>query len=80
MPPLPDVYSSYLRAYTITRPGNATAISHDAIIDSDRHASHAYGIADDALILVRPDGYIGLTGGSTDPQPIIDYLRDVAGQ
>ena len=80
VPPLPDVYSSYLRAYTITRPGNATAISHDAIIDSDRHASHAYGIADDALILVRPDGYIGLTGGSTDPQSIIDYLRDVAGQ
>jgi len=31
----------------------------------------------DAQILVRPDGYIGLTGGSIDPQPTIDYLRDV---
>jgi hypothetical protein len=41
------------------------------------YAYHAYGITSDALILIRPDGYIGLTGASTGPQPIIDYLRNV---
>jgi hypothetical protein len=29
---------------------------------------------------LRPDGYIGLTGGSHDQEPIIDYLRDVIGR
>ncbi len=32
-----------------------------------------------ALILVRPDGYIGLTAGSHDQEPVIDYLHDVTG-
>jgi 2-polyprenyl-6-methoxyphenol hydroxylase-like FAD-dependent oxidoreductase len=74
---LPDVYNSSLRAYTVTRPRSTTAISDHILIDSEEYASHAYGITGDALILVRPDGYIGLTGGSTDLQPIIDYLHDV---
>jgi hypothetical protein len=29
---------------------------------------------------IRPDGYIGLIGGSLGPQPIIDYLHDVTGR
>lgn len=80
MPPLPDVSNGSLHTYTVTRPGSTTAISDHILVDSEEHASHAYGITGDALILVRPDGYIGLTGGSIDPQPIIDYLRDVTGR
>jgi 2-polyprenyl-6-methoxyphenol hydroxylase-like FAD-dependent oxidoreductase len=80
VPPLPDVSNSSLRAYTVMRPGSTTAISDHTLVESDGHASHTYGVPGDALILVRPDGYIGLTGGSTNPQPIIDYLRDVTGR
>lgn len=77
VPRLPAVYASRLRAYTIARPGNTTATAPDALIDIDGYAYHAYGITSDALILIRPDGYIGLTGASTGPQPIIDFLRNV---
>ncbi len=78
-PQLPAAYHGSLRAYTVTRPGTMTAISDHTLIDSDGHAYHAYGITSDALILVRPDGYIGLTGGMIDREPIIDYLRNVIG-
>jgi len=49
-------------------------------VDGDGHAHHAYGIGSNALILVRPDGYIGPTSGSLGLQPIVNYLRDVAGR
>jgi 2-polyprenyl-6-methoxyphenol hydroxylase-like FAD-dependent oxidoreductase len=80
VPPLPDVSNGSLRAYTIMRPGSATPIADNTLVDSDGHASHAYGVTGDALILVRPDGYIGLTGGKIDPQPIINFLREVTGR
>src|SRR5258708_5910784 len=78
-PQLPAAYHDCLRAYTVTRAGNMTAISDHTLVDSDGHAYRAYGITGDALILVRPDGYIGLTGGMIDREPIIDYLRNVTG-
>ena len=65
--------------YTITRGGHAQACSDGALLDVDGYAHHFYGIKDDALILVRPDGYIGLTGRNLGPQPIIDYLHQVTG-
>jgi hypothetical protein len=52
----------------------------DTLIDTDGHAFRAYGITDHALILVRPDGYIGLTAESFGQEPIIDYLRAITGQ
>ncbi len=79
-PQFPAVYDADLRAYTITRPDNTTIIDKHTLIDIDGHAYHAYGITGDALILVRPDGYVGLTGENTDAQPVIDYLHDVIGR
>ncbi len=79
-PTMPDAYKSVLRMYTITREGNASASSDHALIDKDGFAHHFYGIADDALILVRPDGHIGLTGKHSDPQSISDYLHKVTGR
>ena len=81
-PQLPVAYQGSLRMYTVARPDNLPALSDHALIDSHGQAYRAYGISGDgdALILVRPDGYIGLTGGSHDQEPIIDYLRDVIGR
>jgi 2-polyprenyl-6-methoxyphenol hydroxylase-like FAD-dependent oxidoreductase len=79
-PQLPDVYNGYLRTYTVTCPENTTDVGDRTLIDIDGHAHRAYGITNEALILVRPDGYISLTGGSLDVQPIIDYLHDITGR
>jgi hypothetical protein len=81
-PQLPAAYQGSLRTYTVARPDNLPALSDHALIDSHGQAYRAYGITGDgdALILVRPDGYIDLTGGSHDQEPIIDYLRDVIGR
>jgi 2-polyprenyl-6-methoxyphenol hydroxylase-like FAD-dependent oxidoreductase len=74
-----DVSPDVLRIYTIRR-ADTTAIFDHTLVESDGHASQAYGIRDSALILIRPDGYIGLTGGRNDFQSIKNYLRDSIGQ
>jgi hypothetical protein len=77
LPQLPEVYQGSLRAYSVVHPDKITATSDCTIIDSDGLAFRAYGITNNALILVRPDGYIGLTGGNNSQEPLIDYLRSV---
>ena len=79
VPQLPDAYKGSLRTYRIIRPGNGITQDNETLIDTEGHTFRAYGIPDHALILVRPDGYIGLTAGSDGAAPIIDYLRAVTG-
>jgi 2-polyprenyl-6-methoxyphenol hydroxylase-like FAD-dependent oxidoreductase len=79
-PRLPDAYNDTMQVYTIAGPDNTTTIDPHALIDSQGHAHRAYGIRDQAVILVRPDGYIGLTGGNLDQESIIGYLHKVTGQ
>jgi hypothetical protein len=78
-PHLPAAYDSSLRAYTVAHPEHTTVLSDHVLVDSDGQAHRAYGSIGNALILVRPDGYVGLTAGVIDPGPILDYLRDVTG-
>lgn len=79
-PRLPDRYTKDVRTHIITRLGTTTAVDADTLVDSDGHAHRAYGIRDEAMILVRPDGYIGLTGGSFDQESLIGYLHKLTGQ
>jgi hypothetical protein len=80
-PWLPETYKGLLRSYRITRPGNEFTIDNETLVDAEGHTFRAYGITDQALILVRPDGYIGLTAESFgQEQPIIDYLRTITGR
>jgi 2-polyprenyl-6-methoxyphenol hydroxylase-like FAD-dependent oxidoreductase len=80
MPHLPAVYDGSLHTYTIAPPDSPVALAEQTLVDSDGQAHRAYGISANALILVRPDGYIGLTGASPGQEPIINYLRDAIGQ
>jgi hypothetical protein len=66
--------------YTIARPDNTVASTEHTLLDTDEQVYRAYGISGNALILVRPDGYIGLTGGNIAQEPIINYLRNVTGR
>lgn len=77
--PLPTAYENALRVYTIARLENTGENTNHTLVDSEGQASRAYGIRGDALILIRPDGYIGLTGGTISQEPLIDYLREVIG-
>ncbi len=77
---LPDCYKEIVHTYTITRGGNILVPSDHALLDIDGYAYHFYGIRRDAVILVRPDGYIGLTSGGFDVQPINEYLHRVTGR
>ena len=79
-PQLPDRYKDIVHAYSITRGVNIPTPSEHTLLDIDGYASHFYGIRRDAVILVRPDGYIGLTGASAEAPPIMDYLHDVLGR
>ncbi|GHO46986.1 FAD-dependent monooxygenase [Ktedonospora formicarum] len=79
LPQLPSAYQNNLRMYTITRPGNTATASHQTLIDSEGHAHRAYGVHGDALILVRPDGYIGLTGERSEFGSILLYLQEIVG-
>jgi hypothetical protein len=45
------------------------------LLDDDGHAAHAYGTG--ALILIRPDGYIGLVAGPAETRRVAEYLRSL---
>jgi len=50
-------------------------IGPGGLIDAAGHAAHAYG--QDALILIRPDGYIGLIADADDALAVAGYLRSL---
>jgi 2-polyprenyl-6-methoxyphenol hydroxylase-like FAD-dependent oxidoreductase len=78
-PHLPAAYDGALRAYTVARPDDTTLLSNQVLVDSEGQVHRACGISGNALILVRPDGYVGLTAGVIDAGPLLDYLHDVTG-
>jgi hypothetical protein len=68
-----DLVSSYrVVGGGLGAPGNRGA--PDNLTDHDGHVAGAYG-TDDALILVRPDGYIGLIAHPTQLDSVREYLR-----
>ena len=47
------------------------------LLDVNRFVHMAFKLDRSALILVRPDGYIGFRGGRKDEQALEDYCRKV---
>jgi hypothetical protein len=45
------------------------------LLDDEGHAARAYGTG--ALVLVRPDGYIGLVAGPAETGTVAEYLRSL---
>jgi 2-polyprenyl-6-methoxyphenol hydroxylase-like FAD-dependent oxidoreductase len=48
--------------------------SPDDIADTEGHLASAYGATDRTLVLVRPDGYIGLISDAGDVSAVSEYL------
>ncbi|MFJ8624653.1 FAD-dependent monooxygenase [Kitasatospora sp. NPDC093550] len=58
--------------------GHFTEIRRAAVLDPDGHVARAYGLRGDAVVLVRPDGYVALTGATADPGTLAEQLGGYA--
>jgi 2-polyprenyl-6-methoxyphenol hydroxylase-like FAD-dependent oxidoreductase len=65
-------YGALVRAFHLIRPGEKGGSR--PIVDFGEHARTAYDIDRDALVLVRPDGYIGLFADSAPVDRLTHYL------
>jgi 2-polyprenyl-6-methoxyphenol hydroxylase-like FAD-dependent oxidoreductase len=74
---LADRFGPALRAHTVIRPGEPA--DRHAVVDSDGHVLAAYGVADDALMLVRPDGYLGLVTSPGSIERVNEYWTALHG-
>jgi len=72
-------YAPSVHAYAVVRPHEHT--DDDSIIDTDGHAHHGYAVDPTSkagtLILVRPDGYLGLISDQRSAGRVDDYLRRI---
>ena len=66
-------YGTRVRSCAVMRSG--AAASNDAVIDADGHAYRAYDVQAGTVVLVRPDGYIGLIADAESAGRVADYLR-----
>ncbi len=65
-PALSDLETDIVKPYLVG-PGG--------LLDVGGHVADAYGT--DALILIRPDGYIGLVADPAEPGSVSEYLRSL---
>jgi 2-polyprenyl-6-methoxyphenol hydroxylase-like FAD-dependent oxidoreductase len=69
-------YGTTVRAYAVVLPG--TLLDGPGVVDADGHIHQGYGIerhpGAGQLVLVRPDGYIGLTAGTDAIDAVRKYL------
>lgn len=61
-----------VRAYSVVRSGAAT--DDRTLVDSHGDVRRSYGVKGDALVLIRPDGYIGLVSGTLSADVVSRYL------
>jgi 2-polyprenyl-6-methoxyphenol hydroxylase-like FAD-dependent oxidoreductase len=62
--------------FSVVRPDGPT--DSRTLVDDQGHAHAAYGIGTDAMLLVRPDGYLGLCAGPDSVADIEIYMRQVS--
>ncbi|MFG1926416.1 FAD-dependent oxidoreductase [Cryptosporangium sp. NPDC048952] len=55
--------------------GQSTAAGE--LADSEGHLTDAYAAAGNTLVLIRPDGYIGLISDAGDSEAVTDYLAAI---
>jgi 2-polyprenyl-6-methoxyphenol hydroxylase-like FAD-dependent oxidoreductase len=63
-----------IKPYHINFSKNASCKNDDCFIDADGYFGSVYGEHQNLIYLVRPDGYIGFIGDSTQTQEIIVYM------
>jgi hypothetical protein len=74
---LNERFGPTLRAHTVVRPGEPA--EGRTVIDSHGHVRAGYDAADDTLVLVRPDGYVGLMTHPCSIERIDEYWTALHG-
>jgi len=67
-------FKQHLHAYTIENGPFQAAARNNQLVDDQGHVLRAYGGENDAVFLIRPDGYIGFIGGSKSIGFVESYL------
>ena len=68
-------YNGSVHAYAVVRSGQGAESA--GIVDTDGYAHRAYGIGSDTLVLIRPDGYIGMITQQRSAGVLNEYLSQV---
>ena len=68
-------YGGKVRVRAVVAPGEGAG-GH-VLVDAEGHARRGYDIEGNALVLVRPDGYLGLVTPGLDVAPVERYLARV---
>ncbi|GAA4228169.1 2-polyprenyl-6-methoxyphenol hydroxylase-like FAD-dependent oxidoreductase [Streptosporangium album] len=66
--------TDHLHAYTVIVPGQQPPAGTTALIDTEGLVRRAYGAREDTLIVIRPDGYIGLIAHGPTDHAVRGYL------
>lgn len=71
----PSAGSEPGRSVLVADAAPAAGMFDEVVLDPERKVAERYGVGDDGgLILVRPDGYVGLRAELGDQRAIADYL------
>lgn len=68
-----------VHVHRIVKPGLACEGGESVLIDAEGDAHALYGVDGDGLVLVRPDGYVALTGARWDDDTVSGYLEHALG-
>ncbi|MEU3274825.1 FAD-dependent monooxygenase [Saccharomonospora sp. NPDC006951] len=66
-----------LPAYTLVQPGEP--VDERTLVDSEGHARTGYDATDGTMVLIRPDGYLGLVTDNGDIERVIEYWTALRG-
>ena len=71
-------YIANVSGGTVVQPGfsYAQAAGAEDVVDTHGHLATAYGASGPTLILIRPDGYIGVISDAGDASVIEKYLKN----
>jgi FAD binding domain len=75
----PAEHEPFGHRYKILRTKDAP-LGENEFIDPKEHIWKSYGVESDALLLIRPDGYIGFIGDRKTARRVKDYLRNMQPQ
>lgn len=68
-----------VHTYRILPTSQPHGYEESTLIDSTGEAHDLYGVNGDGLVLIRPDGYIALAGGSWNARSVSGYFQRVTG-
>jgi 2-polyprenyl-6-methoxyphenol hydroxylase-like FAD-dependent oxidoreductase len=63
-----------VKVCTVLKPGDVAVAEHQAVIDAEGHAHRAFEIDESAVVLVRPDNYVGLIARPADVAGLDTYF------